>query len=539
VKRSLIAYIRSHRSTQVTRTYRPSRLRLFIHRLDKQALLRRLYVPFLLIYLAALSGNLINVIETKRIIDISWLDIIHVIFLGDFLDLSPDHPLTLTLSALIVTIVAFGAIAEIASGAKALLRELPAVLDDKTVLAPNQLSQKQAQLQLERVRQGLTHPYLLDYLLWRYQQNGEELFARAGNVYPITAFPAPQQQRSNPESVLMKPLLIHDSDEPLLADTTYRTIIEKAKRPLDCLPTYTMDELLVQDGRLMLRCNVGNYCDMIDTCDVLEWELLSNIDHLRGRREQDLRRFEEQYLPLRRRLHEAVSNPVRNGSRRGVTVSLCALIAYYDQGQLFVWLQKRSRQVAVHASLLHAIPSFMFQPATKFTANDFSIYENIYREYLEELFDRQDPLPDLSLPWRYYYNDPVLQRLINLLEDGKAKLYFTGVSVSLLSLRPEIHTLLYIRSPEWYPYHLTAQEEKERFNPNIEWASPREPEPLADEHETRITSPLLFDPQWTDEELDRQYRLIQMRNVVPCGAAAFWFGIDQLRDIVRAEGKPN
>jgi hypothetical protein len=53
-----------------------------------------------------------------------------------------------------------------------------------------------------------------------------------------------------------------------------------------------------------------------------------------------------------------------------------------------------------------------------------------------------EPLHDLEA-------EPGIVRLNRLVEEGLAGLHYTGVSVNLLTLRPEICTLLLVRDPGW------------------------------------------------------------------------------------------
>src|SRR5262249_18800431 len=133
--------------------------------------------------------------------------------------------------------------------------------------------------------------------------------------------------------------------------------------------------------------------------------------------------------------------------------------------------RKRSENVAVHAGLIHVIPSFMFQPATPTIGREYSLQHNIFREYLEELFDRPDPAHGETDP-DYFLQDPLLLELRELLKTGQAEWYFTGVAVNLLNLRPDICTLLLIKDHSWYRRHAdpTARQDQ-RFQLNVEFAT--------------------------------------------------------------------
>jgi hypothetical protein len=130
-----------------------------------------------------------------------------------------------------------------------------------------------------------------------------------------------------------------------------------------------------------------------------------------------------------------------------------------------VILQHRSSKgVAVHRDLWHVAPSFMFQAVVRETVKEYSVIHNIFREYLEELFKvKEATAPPSVISHDYFYGNPNLKYLRSLLANGDAQLLLTGVTVNLLNLRPEICTLLYVESPEWYRKHSTGLDGLDRL----------------------------------------------------------------------------
>ncbi len=131
--------------------------------------------------------------------------------------------------------------------------------------------------------------------------------------------------------------------------------------------------------------------------------------------------------------------------------------------------------------------------------------------------------------WRRY-------RTIQLLAEGQAPPQVAAVlgwavaapvsiAVNLLNLRPEICTLLLIRSPEWYQRHTHQDFPQEQFHFSQEWAN-------TVRSENYLKSALNSVPyRATDEDLI-QIAQLYPRNVAPPGAAAFWLGIDLLRRVL-------
>jgi len=72
----------------------------------------------------------------------------------------------------------------------------------------------------------------------------------------------------------------------------------------------------------------------------------------------------------------------------------------------------------------------------------------VLREFAEELYDDSE----LDLGSNFFHDVeavPEVVRLTELLASGAADLVYTGISVNLLTLRPEIGTLLLVRDPDW------------------------------------------------------------------------------------------
>jgi hypothetical protein len=95
----------------------------------------------------------------------------------------------------------------------------------------------------------------------------------------------------------------------------------------------------------------------------------------------------------------------------------------------------------------------------------------------------------------------------------------------LLNLRPEICTLLLIRSPEWYQHHTDQRFPHEQFHLNQEWAMAARPEGDAEAAMHSV-------PYRATDEAFLELAEIAPVNMVSPGAAAFWLGVDLLRRIL-------
>ena len=237
--------------------------------------------------------------------------------------------------------------------------------------------------------------------------------------------------------------------------------------------------------------------------------------------------FEEidEKLHLRNKLHSLVEDPVRNGKGRSAAIGITTLIAFNDEGTTKLWVKRRSsRGVAVFPAGISGIPSGMFQPLMGHVQEEYSIRHSILREYLEEAFDMPEGSGEES--HNYFYKDPRLRRLTSMLGTGQAALFLTGVSVDLLTLRPEICTLLWIKSSDWFSYHSVNAPEEEAFKLNFEF----EPRKIDSENPFAVVVPVEFSSN--DEELLKTTYL-SPRQMTPAGASTFWLGVDKLRELLR------
>jgi hypothetical protein len=171
--------------------------------------------------------------------------------------------------------------------------------------------------------------------------------------------------------------------------------------------------------------------------------------------------------------------------------------------------------------MLHVVPAFMFQPVTASHTASFSIQYQIFREYLEEVFDHPEPAEDEVDP-HYFATDPHLTYLQSLLQGGEASVSVTGILVNLLTLRPEICALLHIRDRSWYERYRADLAPGGTMMTGEEFAAVHGDHPLL--------GAIQYHRDMTDVEIIMRNNITPDR-IVPAGAGAFWLGIDQLRTI--------
>jgi hypothetical protein len=373
-----------------------------------------------------------------------------------------------------------------------------------------------------RARAGLSNPHLYRYLAWKY--GGHQLLRRAGRVYPVAVFPAHPDQAGDVESALLE---LRDAawlDEELSPRSAlFRRLLERTAasgRPRD-LATYTMTSLRTSDRGPVVACQRGTYFRGLETCDSLEWEILTAAAGLDASSETAFQRFDEG-LTLRSALHAAVADPVTDGRHRSAHLSVSTLVVYRDEGRFFAWLAPRSESgvTAYRDGLLHVVPSFVFQPVGGTFQDEWSVRGQVYREYLEELFDRPE-VTDAGQAGRGDL-DPCLAMLLQLLDRGEATLSLTGVAVNLLNLRPEICTLLLVESPDWFRHHSERAAPSQRFRLNHEFGQGRDRRDAGSRVELALAGP--------DEMIEP---VLEPHRLIPPAAAALWLGAGLARRLLR------
>lgn len=364
-------------------------------------------------------------------------------------------------------------------------------------------------------------PDLYNLLHHIYHKN--KFVIHGKNIFPVVTIDLPQNQFDRPESILGK--LDKDSipniDSNLQkAGQKYVEYLQQLGVPLRNLPTYCLNSIRNEsDGTVKLDCSIGKFFDTLRTGDVLEWELLMAVGSWR-KNNRNFDTFQKKYLPLRNYVHslsksdDLLINPV--GRSAAISISTTILFNKGDEYAILIG-ERSSRGVAVQADLFHVIPGLMFQPVVNEVNLEFSIVHNIYREYLEELFklpEVNEPPPVISHD--YFYENPNLCFLRELIDNGEAKIYITGLVVSLLNLRPEICTLLYIDTSDWYNKHKTGTNNLKRIEFNDEWKSPHEKSKLI--------------PNTVPVDRLEEFGL-NPENTVPPGAAAIYLGLKAAKSL--------
>ncbi|HET8660620.1 MAG TPA: hypothetical protein VFM55_16655 [Micromonosporaceae bacterium] len=213
--------------------------------------------------------------------------------------------------------------------------------------------------------------------------------------------------------------------------------------------TYALERIEMDGGRFKVHARHGTYFHSLATSELLEGELVDQLAASPGRA------VDLDSLPRRRWLHDVAGGEgvVLDGRRRAAALSVAAtmLIAEAD-GTFSVILARRSHRVQTHPMFSHVAPAGIFAPINAGRREDtaeFSVRNCILREYAEELFGYKDLEQGEGLLARDVSALPPIQELRKAQDSGLVALRYCGISVPLLTLRPEIYVLVLIKDSAW------------------------------------------------------------------------------------------
>jgi hypothetical protein len=278
-----------------------------------------------------------------------------------------------------------------------------------------------------------------------------------GYEAPITVLPACEEDWSDLEAALAPPLQSFDSSadpgsyrawlfDPRAERDYYRHLSEQSRATKWNDPTYRALEIKDPHGRPRLVCGMGWYFESLATSEVLDAELM------RALAPAPERSVSLEALPRRSWIHDHAVDPVLDGSGRSAALSVATVTMYRSSDHYEVVLSPRASWVARHKLYNHVAPSGIFQPFNRSSASserEFSVRTTLLRELLEELYGREDYDRRGQRLLQDPASEPEVLALEAMLKSGSAELLYTGVSINLLTLRPEICTLLLIHDPEW------------------------------------------------------------------------------------------
>lgn len=209
-------------------------------------------------------------------------------------------------------------------------------------------------------------------------------------------------------------------------------------------PTFALSRLRLNQMQQVdgIDIYIGSYFDMLDSAGALEAEAVENCSAS----------FTD--LPLRRSLLSKFATPLDcliNGGGVSAAIGGSTMVVFARDGVFHAVCSVRSVRVADQPGKYHVAPSFIFQPmsdnADEAISTERKVSHNIYREYLEELFDVPETIGKRP---NDVYEHPNLRYLLDIQARGRAQLEVTGIAFNVMNHRPEICSLLLIQDEDWF-----------------------------------------------------------------------------------------
>jgi hypothetical protein len=314
------------------------------------------------------------------------------------------------------------------------------------VCAPYYALSLRALIESDHARESYGEPLLIDYLKNKYSRY--DLLTCNNLVFPITVFQYDEG-----------PLNVEGSNHPLLGEPQqapkvliedreyYRWIRSKTDRHNN--DTFVMNSLSTQGTRLELKCGISNFFAVARSSLPLEWELLKAVSRAKAAQNPSPENVSE-FTPLRNRLHGITSDPIVCGKGRAAAVGISVLLSYSTAEGVELFMRARGkRSTPPREYMYHVLPSAFFQAPFKDHTREYSLGHVCLWEYYEEFFDKKEPKKKTGDSRAFFDEEPV-KELRDMLSDHRAELYITGIAVDLLTLRPEVLLLLYIKDTAWY-----------------------------------------------------------------------------------------
>lgn len=209
-------------------------------------------------------------------------------------------------------------------------------------------------------------------------------------------------------------------------------------------PTYRLMSIEnVEENSYLLKFGLDTYFNYIDTCELLAYEFCKKITRqVEKDKELSVHSIkDESELRLRSRLE-----PFDFTNRSAALGINTALIILDTKRPSKFYLHERSEfELAEAMNTISVVPAGTFQPAHKHDANhskDFSLYNNLMREFAEELLGAKE-FTDLSSRLTEITKvEDILGKINLLVRKGLIKVYFLGIGLDCLTLKPEMFTAL-------------------------------------------------------------------------------------------------
>ncbi|MCZ7567039.1 MAG: hypothetical protein M5U01_00370 [Ardenticatenaceae bacterium] len=183
-------------------------------------------------------------------------------------------------------------------------------------------------------------------------------------------------------------------------------------------PIYCATRLTTSDIGIRVEAGYGNYFQFLTACGPLSDEVLfavayNRATHYRNKMTPTLDMIET--FPCKAHAIGIHSLVIGKGS----------------DGEFTTVLHRRSRKVAINTGTFTGVPTFTFQPHSGSDKHDQDITHSFLREYLEELYDKEEFIKseaDKSRPRvTWWYGLPEMRPVIEMMKQGEANFQMLGL----------------------------------------------------------------------------------------------------------------
>ncbi|MDX7710645.1 hypothetical protein SJS39_19950 [Aeromonas caviae] len=223
-------------------------------------------------------------------------------------------------------------------------------------------------------------------------------------------------------------------------------------------PTFAVDAIDYSAGEI--KCFISSYYRALYSCDIHFYNIISLYPGLNSKSALSYSKHKTIFDWSCALKNILIDNDFSH-SELSLGVS-CLLVYKTPHG--FETILAKKLQDSNGARDAHVIPAGMLQP--QLTNPDrysieLDLEKQILRELAEEVFNYSEDADIDIHPNLYYaalYKKPQIHHLKQLMEQGKANLYVTGLYLDLFRLRPEILTMLVIEDESWYNNQFTTEQ---------------------------------------------------------------------------------
>ncbi|WP_193368499.1 hypothetical protein [Pelagibius marinus] len=205
---------------------------------------------------------------------------------------------------------------------------------------------------------------------------------------------------------------------------------------------YRLTRTFKENGVQRFEFSTCKYFDYINSCEYLMYDFARSLlqKTKKGNRAMGTPNIEERHLQFER--------PVDPFDllNRSMVPGTNTLLVFLDIDDPIMWLHSRENASAIAEAVntVHVVPAGTFQPVhveDSFHEQDFSFFANVMREFGEELYGDEEVIDPYRVKHNIFERDSI-RPYFRLCSRGLGKLFYAGMGLDCLTLKPEILTIM-------------------------------------------------------------------------------------------------